>query len=48
VIELFLYTLGAYILLGVLSFAGMLELEIIKRNKLAKQQSKGWSLNERD
>jgi hypothetical protein len=48
VLELILYTIGAYVLLGLLMFTAMLEIKNVKLNKLAKKSSKGWSLNERD
>lgn len=47
-LELLIYTISAYALLGLLTATIVVELELVKRNKLAKQQLKGWSLSERE
>ncbi len=45
--EMFFFSVSATLLLGILVFTAMLELESIKRNKRAKEKSwKGWSLDE--
>ena len=46
--ELFFMLVSSICLVGVLTFTAMIELENIKRNKSARDRSKGWSLNERD
>lgn len=46
--EMLLMLISSICLLGVLVFTAMIELENVKRNNRAKQESKGWSLNEWD